>query len=439
MSAAMITNENIASLAVVVVGVCAIEEANKRKRRWWERPHLGVNQRSVYGQYELLQQMRISDEESFASILRFRPDSFDKLLTLVGPLITHYSNREPINPSTRLAVTLRYLATGESFKSLSYTYRLGKSTTGEIIAETLAAIYNALRPTMLPDLDTEKWLKIADGFNSRWNVPNSCGPVDGKHIRIKKPEHSGSEFFNYKGFFSVVMMGVADPGYRFLAVDVGCQGRNNDAVVLNNSKFGQKLLNGTLNLPGEREIKHGPKIPHYLLGDEMFGLQPYLMVPYPGRGTGKLTYTQKTFNYRHSRARRIIECTFGIFTQVFGIFLTSINAPPETVDLIVMAAVCLHNFRISENESGDLQENGFYDGGMRSGMESVFEAPGPNAPIPRSPQAIRDELASYFQDQGTTPPFDNTDSLTRARSIRDELAEYFTTGGRVHWQDQFIH
>lgn len=78
-------------------------------------------------------------------------------------------------------------------------------------------------------------------------------------------------------------MAIGDSEYKFISADVGSQGRNNDVIVLYDSKIGEKMMNGTFDLPGEREIKHGPKLPHFFLGDEIFGLQPYLMVPYPGK------------------------------------------------------------------------------------------------------------------------------------------------------------
>lgn len=99
---------------------------------------------------------------------------------------------------------------------------------------------------------------------------------------FQKPKKSGSKFYCFKKFFSTVMMAIGDFEYKFVAADTGGEGRNNDVVILNHSQIGEQLQNGTLNLPGEQEIEFGPKLPHFLLGDEIFGLQPNLMTPYPG-------------------------------------------------------------------------------------------------------------------------------------------------------------
>lgn len=70
-------------------------------------------------------------------------------------------------------------------KSLAYNYRLGASTVVSITWETLGAIYNCLKPIVLPEPNEAVWLKVADGFLKRWNVPNCCGSLDGKHVRTK--------------------------------------------------------------------------------------------------------------------------------------------------------------------------------------------------------------------------------------------------------------
>ncbi len=111
-----------------------------------------------------------------------------------------------------------------------------------------------LAPTHLPVPDTEGWLQIVQDFENRWNFPHCLGAIDGKHIAIKAPPNSGSIFFNYKKFFSLVMMGIVDAKYRFTVVDIGAFGSQSDGGVFANSLFGKKLRNGSLQLPGASTV-----------------------------------------------------------------------------------------------------------------------------------------------------------------------------------------
>lgn len=78
---------------------------------------------------------------------------------------------------------------------------------------------------------------ISQGFYENSNFPNCIGSIDGKHIRIKCPKKSGSMFFYYKQFFSIVLLAVADANYKFIMIDVGSYGKNSDGGVLSNSNI----------------------------------------------------------------------------------------------------------------------------------------------------------------------------------------------------------
>jgi hypothetical protein len=82
-----------------------------------------------------------------------------------------------------------------------------------------------------------KWGKIAACFEKRANFPNCIGAIDGKHIRVVKPEKSGSRYFNYKNFLSIVLLAVADSDYQFLYVDMGSFGKDSDSYMFQKSDF----------------------------------------------------------------------------------------------------------------------------------------------------------------------------------------------------------
>lgn len=84
--------------------------------------------------------------------------------------------RLAISPAERLSLTLRYLATGESFSSLHFQFKIGKSTISSIIPEVCQAIYDVLKIEYLSvPQTTEDWENIATEFAVRWNFPNCIG------------------------------------------------------------------------------------------------------------------------------------------------------------------------------------------------------------------------------------------------------------------------
>lgn len=95
----------------------------------------------------------------------------------------------------------------------------------------------------------DEWKRIQNGFETRWNFPNVIGVLDGKHVNIKSPAHSGSDYYNYKGKNSVVLMALVDDNYRFIYLDVGFKGRFSDGGIFRNSTLHTSPEDKLLNIP----------------------------------------------------------------------------------------------------------------------------------------------------------------------------------------------
>jgi len=142
------------------------------------------------------------------------------------------------------------------------------------------------------------------------------GGVDGKHIGMQCPPNTGSDYFNFKNYFSVVLVAVADANYYFTATD-GSYGREGESYVCKKSNFWKRFNVRQLDLPGDKPLpsndsRDGTPVPHVLLRDEDFGLSKKLLQPYPSKN---LFHEKRTYNYRHARARRVVECTFRILSN----------------------------------------------------------------------------------------------------------------------------
>ena len=190
----------------------------------------------------------------------------------------------------------------------------------------------------------EAWGQIAAGYEKRWNLPNVLGSVDGKHIRIKCPPKSGSLYYNYKGYYSIVLLGVVDADYKFVYADVGAEGRASDSQIWRDSAFFRDCTAPTnpLNIPPPADIvgMEG-EMEHFFVGDDAFALDRRLMKPFPSRN---LTERQRIYNYRLSRCRRTVENAFGILASRFRLFRREVDMSPDGVKLTVMASVVLHNY-----------------------------------------------------------------------------------------------
>ena len=102
--------------------------------------------------------------------------------------------RECIKPEEMCCLMLRYLASGESFRSLEYQFRISRKAISYIIVEVCVATLKRFGEDYLNTPNTSKnWQAISTKFDIQWNFPNGLGGVDGK------PKNSGSHYRNYKG------------------------------------------------------------------------------------------------------------------------------------------------------------------------------------------------------------------------------------------------
>jgi len=216
---------------------------------------------------------------------------------------------------------------------------------------------------------------------------------------LQAPPRSGSTFYNYKGNHSINLLAISDALNRFLIVDIGAQGRQSDGGVFDNSGLPHLFESNALCVPRSMCIDSTDIVlPFVLVGDEAFPLNTYIMRPYPR--SRNLNTSKKIFNYRLSRARRTVECAFGILAARWRLYRRPIIASTSTVVKAVQATVVLHNFIINEEFLLPVQERRYRrieNNNVLSTNSGLTITSGNNTSQNLTAVKIRDNFTHYFE------------------------------------------
>ncbi len=273
---------------------------------------------------------------------------------------------------------------------------ISKASISLIIPEVCDKIWSVLGPKYIQCPTTpEAWLEKVKRFSERWNYPRALAAIDGKHCQVQAFGNSGSTFRNFKSSFSIVLLALADADYKFIYCDVGYAGASNDSGIWNASELHQALVEGRLSLPS---VPEGDDLPvqYHLIGDDAFGMNDRMMKPYPQTG---LSNSMRMFNYRFSRARRVVESTFGIMANRFRILRVPILQNYDNARKTVQACTVLHNM-LMEREGSSYGDVTAKEMGLMPALEHQ----------------------------------DGVHNTETARAQRDTLAEFFMTNGAVDFQ-----
>ena len=157
---------------------------------------------------------------------------FKEVLSRILPRIKKQDTfyRKALTPALKLSFTLRYLASGDSDHSLMYGFRVHHKTISLAIREVCETITAEYADEAIQAPTTElQWRDIAEQFSTRWQFRHCLGALDGKDIRIQCLAHGGSDYYNYNGYHSIILIALVDADYKFSWVDVGSNGSAGDA------------------------------------------------------------------------------------------------------------------------------------------------------------------------------------------------------------------
>ena len=281
-------------------------------------------------------------EQDWYDNFRMRKETFNYLCNQLRVHIEKKDTqlRRAIPVELRLAITIWFLASGCGFRSLGHLFGVSKASVCCIVKQVTVAIVKVLLKRYIKFPTGSELNDIINGFKEKCGFPNCCGAIDGCHIPVAAPVEFHSDYYNRKGWFSVILQGVADHKYRFIDIYTGWPGSVHDARVFANSPIYKRGTEKSL-FSNRVELVRDKHIPIVLLGDSAYPLLSWVMKPFPHNCA--LSDSQKLYNYHLSKARIVIENAYGRLKARWRCLKKGLDVKPENATIIISACCVLHN------------------------------------------------------------------------------------------------
>lgn len=189
------------------------------------------------------------------------------------------------------------------------------------------------------------------------------------------------DYYNRKGFYSIVLQAVIDSNGKFIDIFVGYPGSTHDSRIFRNSPlyhiFNSSFSSSSSIIPSNA----------YILGDAGYPCQNWLITPY--RDNGRLTQKQTYYNVKHSQTRISVEQAFGKLKSRFRCLINPIATSLETVILIITSSCILHNI-CEERQEDMLDDDEYFDD------QNHFQTLSNNNSTYEVTNSVRDNLANYL-------------------------------------------
>uniref|UniRef100_A0A453H7V7 Uncharacterized protein n=1 Tax=Aegilops tauschii subsp. strangulata TaxID=200361 RepID=A0A453H7V7_AEGTS len=242
-----------------------------------------------------------------------------------------------VNVEEKVAMFLLVVGHGLKMRLLRGTYKRSLGT----ISTHFSAVLNAILSMhgefiKLPDANVQP----PDDYKWKW-FGDALGALDGCHVDVSVPLAAQGRYRNRKQDITTNMLGVVDWNMKFLYVLPGWEGSASDSRVLRDSMRTNRQ--DAFAVPHER----------YYLADAGYTNGPRFLAPF--RSTWfhlkewqssqlQPQMAKELYNLRHSRARNVVERTFGLWKKKWSILRTQSFFDIKDQIQIINACCVLHNF-----------------------------------------------------------------------------------------------
>ncbi|XP_075703518.1 uncharacterized protein LOC142683551 [Rhinoderma darwinii] len=317
---------------------------------------------------------------------RMRKSTFDYVCEQLRPVVqrTDADVRRAIPTEVRLAMTLWCLGSSCEYRTIENVFGVSRSTICKVVRDVCEAVVSILTPKFVFTPKGDILHNTMKGFEQRYGLPQVAGVIGTFHVAIRPPNECAGQYFNTKGWHSVVLQAVVDSDHRFWDLNISSPGNSSNARVFLDSELYEWGTEGTL-FPNITYYVDGREIPIRLLGSRSYPRLTWLVTPFPDESQPECTELNRPFSSALSLAR----VAFGRLKGRWRCLLKRNDPDLSFLPTLIAACCTLHN--ICESR-GDPFEEHWLEEAAEEELEqpSECEELGPE----RMSEEIRDALAN---------------------------------------------
>lgn len=332
---------------------------NTRRRLEWTKEWLRKNQSEFLSKENLLSELQSRKDECYHLnyFLAITESQFRYLVQKLEPIISQYApqrKKKSFSAEERLAITLKYLATGEVHSCRNYCFRASKFVINEMIANICLGFYEHLKDqyVTLPKTD-EQWRNAATDMERKHNLPQCVGNLFMRSIQLQNNVSNNDD----RKRAAVILTAIvdADNNFQYVKVERAANSRPND--IYNQTTAVELIEQKMQALEARLEQDHQG---YYLAGDSVLPSTSYLI------STRNVTEDSAVYDALE-QVNAHAEQTMRILCNIFPILAQPLRVSEKHIGQVVLGCVALYNFLRKTDDSFRRNSDNIVQ--QRGGME----------------------------------------------------------------------
>lgn len=296
---------------------------------------------------------------------RVTKSTFGYLCDHLRPVIeqTDADMHRVIPAEVRLAMTLWRLGSSCEYGSIEKIFGVSHATICQVVREVCQAVVSILTPKFVAVPRGDVLRDTVKRFEQRYGIPQLAGVIGAFHVAILPPNERTGQYYNTKGWHSVVLQAVVDSDRCFWDLNIGSPGNSSDGQVLLTSELYEWGTEGSL-FPNITKYVDGKEAPLHLLGPRSYPLLPWLMTPFSDQSRPERAELNKQFSSALSAAK----VAFGHLKGRWCCLLKRNDADLSFLPTLIAACCTLHNICESRGDP-------FHEHWLEEAAEEELEQP----------------------------------------------------------------